>query len=84
MAQHSSHPSSEPTCQTVSPTGSHWGLSLLWLPPALFLLLVVFYGILTRQSGPEDAAPGLGNRWRILPCPICAASPYNSRHCVAV
>jgi peroxiredoxin len=38
-----------------------WGLTLLWLAPVIFLLLVVLYGLLTRPpADPADATPRLG------------------------
>ena len=38
-----------------------WGLTLLWLLPALALLLVFVYGFLTREpADPGDTAPHIG------------------------
>lgn len=57
--QPSPHPS-----DTESPTNvvdnRHWGLTFLWLLPALFLVLVVIYGIITRQPENPDGAPQVG------------------------
>ncbi|MGQ4810532.1 Thiol-disulfide oxidoreductase ResA [Candidatus Entotheonellaceae bacterium PAL068K] len=60
MVQPSSHPSPDLTPQPASANQQHWGVTLLWLAPALFLLLVVIYGVLTRQAPPDDAAPRVG------------------------
>ncbi len=39
----------------------HWGVTLLWLLPALFLLAFVAYGVLTRPSVPlDDSVPRVG------------------------
>ncbi len=57
-------PSPSPTSEPVSrssPKGQrHWGLTLLWLAPALFLVFVVMYGILTRQIDNVGGGPRVG------------------------
>ena len=46
---------------TPEPLSPRWGTTLLWLLPALALLLVFGYGFLTREApGPGDTAPRLG------------------------
>jgi peroxiredoxin len=51
--------SSEPS--TPEPLSPRWGTTLLWLLPALALLLIFGYGFLTRESpDPGDTAPRLG------------------------
>jgi peroxiredoxin len=43
------------------PAGRHWGLTLLWILPALALLLVFVYGFLTREPVDSgDTAPRIG------------------------
>lgn len=52
------------TSDTESPSQAvddrHWGLTFLWLLPALFLVLVVIYGVMTRQPENLDGAPRVG------------------------
>jgi peroxiredoxin len=51
--------SSEPS--TPEPLSPRWGTTLLWLLPALALLLVFGYGFLTREAPDQgDTAPRLG------------------------
>ncbi len=39
----------------------HWGVTLLWLTPVLFLLAIVVYGLLTRPpTSLDDPAPRVG------------------------
>src|SRR6266536_4360591 len=41
--------------------GRQWGMTLLWATPALFLLLALLYGVLTRPPADSShAAPRLG------------------------
>ena len=43
------------------PSERRWGLTFLWILPALALLLVFVYGFLTRQpTDSDDTAPRLG------------------------
>ena len=43
------------------PSERRWGLTFLWILPALALLLVFVYGFLTRQpADSDDTAPRLG------------------------
>jgi hypothetical protein len=57
-------PSPSPTSDPVSPSSPkgqrHWGLTLLWLAPVLFLVFVVMYGILTRQIDRVGGGPQVG------------------------
>ena len=51
--------SSEPS--TPEPLSPRWGTTLLWILPAVALLLVFGYGLLTREApAPDDTAPRLG------------------------
>jgi peroxiredoxin len=46
---------------TVPPSHRRWGLTFLWLLPALALLLVFVYGFLTREPADSgDTAPRIG------------------------
>jgi peroxiredoxin len=46
---------------TAPPADRRWGLILLWLLPALALLLVFVYGFLTREPADSgDTAPRIG------------------------
>jgi len=46
---------------TVPPAHRRWGLTFLWLLPALALLLVFVYGFLTREPADSgDTAPRIG------------------------
>ena len=58
----SSEPSTpEPFSPAVPPTDRRWGIILLWLLPALALLLVFVYGFLTREPADSgDPAPRIG------------------------
>ena len=58
----SSEPSTpEPLSPAVPPADRRWGITLLWLCPALALLLVFVYGFLTRESVDSgDTAPRIG------------------------
>jgi len=58
--------SSEPStpdhlASATPPSDRRWGITLLWLLPALALLLVFVYGFLTREPADSgDTAPRLG------------------------
>ncbi len=55
------HPTSEKRAPAPSPERRHWGATLLWLAPALFLLAFVVYGVLTRPPAVLDTvAPRVG------------------------
>jgi len=52
---------SEHLVPIVSARRRHWGMMLLWTMPALFLLLALLYGALTRPPADANhAAPRLG------------------------
>lgn len=55
---------SSPPSDSVTPASAkrqrHWGLSILWLLPVFFLVVVMLYGILTRQIDNVDGAPQVG------------------------
>lgn len=43
------------------PSTRHWAVTVLWLTPALFLILVVAYGLWMRDTTPEQTgAPRVG------------------------
>ena len=57
----SSEPSTPDHLPRRTPFGPALGLTLLWLLPALALLLVFVYGFLTREPvDPGDTAPRIG------------------------
>ena len=58
----SSEPSTpDPLSPTAPPADRRWGIILLWLLPALALLLVFVYGFLTREPADlGDTAPRIG------------------------
>ena len=46
---------------TAPPSDRRWGIILLWLLPALALLLVFVYGFLTREPADSgDTTPRIG------------------------
>ncbi|MCZ6875329.1 MAG: TlpA disulfide reductase family protein [bacterium] len=53
-----------PTSASVPPSASkgqrHWGVTFLWSAPALFLVFVMLYGILTRQTDNVGDGPQVG------------------------
>jgi peroxiredoxin len=53
-----------PTSASVPPSSSkgqrHWGVTFLWSVPALFLVFVMMYGILTRQTDNVGDGPQVG------------------------
>lgn len=52
---------SEQLSPALPPSGRRWGIILLWLLPALALLLVFAYGFLTREpADSDDTAPRIG------------------------
>lgn len=57
-------PPSSPPSDSVAPASAkaqrHWGLTILWLLPVFFLVLVVMYGILTRRIDNVAGAPQVG------------------------
>jgi peroxiredoxin len=53
---------SDPASPSTPVDSRHWGLTFLWLVPALFLVLVVIYGVMTRQPDTHDGAPQVGDR----------------------
>lgn len=53
---------SESTSSAAPVDKRHWGLTFLWLLPALFLVLVVIYGVFTKQPANPDDAPRVGAR----------------------
>lgn len=58
---HSSPPTQEPTATPVKTR--RWGVVLLWCTPALFLLVFVGYGFLTRPlSHTDSTVPRVGTR----------------------
>jgi peroxiredoxin len=51
----------QPVTQTPTTTKHSWGLTLLWLGPVLFLLCIVVYGLLSRDSAsPNNTVPRVG------------------------
>ena len=50
------HPTPEQLAPAASPERRHWGVTLLWLAPALFLLAFVVYGVLTRPPAVLEHA----------------------------
>ncbi len=50
-----SSPPTSPEPPVSSARTRHWGLTLLWFTPVVFLLLMVAYGLLTRQADDLDA-----------------------------
>jgi len=57
----SSEPSTPEHLSPVPPADRRWGLTLLWILPALALLLVFVYGFLTREPADSgDTAPRIG------------------------
>jgi peroxiredoxin len=55
------HTSPEQPTPVAPPKHRHWGLTLLWLTPVLFLVLIVGYGVLTRQpTDTVDTTPRVG------------------------
>jgi peroxiredoxin len=57
--QPSSHASEEVT-PVVASKNRHLGLTLLWITPVLFLVLVAIYGVLTRHPDTDDTVPRVG------------------------
>jgi peroxiredoxin len=57
--QPSSH-ASDPVTPSTAADNRHWGLTFLWLLPVLFLVLVVLYGVFTRQPDNLDGSPQVG------------------------
>ena len=53
----SSSYSTDPTPLTPPVKKRYWGLTLLWITPALFLVLMVIYGLFTRQVGDSKGLP---------------------------
>ena len=52
---------SEPLVPAAPARRRHWGMTLLWTAPALFLLLALLYGVLTRPpTDASHAAPRIG------------------------
>jgi peroxiredoxin len=52
---------SEPVAPEAPRAGRRWGLTLLWITPAIFLVLMVVYGMLTREPADSgDSAPRVG------------------------
>ena len=58
----SSEPSTpDPLSPAAPPADRRWGITFLWLLPALALLLVFVYGFLTREPADSgDTAPRIG------------------------
>jgi peroxiredoxin len=58
----SSPPASpEPTTSSAARSGRSWGVTLLWIAPLLFMLVVLVYGLMTRQAAnPGDGLPRIG------------------------
>jgi peroxiredoxin len=55
-----SHHTSESETSSTPVVDRHWGLTFLWLLPALFLILVVIYGVFTRQPDNLEGVPRVG------------------------
>ena len=64
MMSASSTPSPEHSITAPMPTPSpkrFWGLTLLWLTPVAFLLLMLAYGLLNRETAdPHNTVPRVG------------------------
>jgi peroxiredoxin len=61
MMPSSSHPAPESPVPDAPSTRRDWVLTLLWIVPVLFLLLVFLYGTLSRPSPSSNAlAPRVG------------------------
>lgn len=59
--QSSSQPSPEQTTTPTPPTGRKWGMILFWIAPVFLVLLVLGYGLLTRQPVDSgDTLPRVG------------------------
>lgn len=52
---------SETSVEAQTTQRRHWGATLLWLAPVMFLLAMVVYGIVTRPpTSLDDPAPRVG------------------------
>jgi len=61
MMPSSSHPSPESPVPNAPSTRRDWTLTLLWIVPVLFLLLIFLYGKLSRpSSSSNDMVPRVG------------------------
>ena len=50
----------QPMTKPPAPAKRPWGLTLLWLVPVVFFLLVLAYGLLTRPSTDPETLPRVG------------------------
>ena len=67
---------SDPASPSTAVDNRHWGLTFLWLVPALFLVLVVIYGVVTRQPDNPDGAPQVGAAIANFTLPDLHGHPY--------